>query len=1787
MKKETKATALRQKAEAMLKTRTVAARSVSETDTLKLIHELEVHQIELELLNEELQLGKQQAELAAEKYTSLYDFAPTGYFSLSAGGKILELNLACSRMLGGERLHLQNKLFGFFVSNESKPAFNHFLAEAFSGTANVTCEIKLTANGGIPMVVSLTGVHDESGELCLVTAVDITERKLAEARLQKDTERNALLVELFVQAPALTDKELYDRALDIAVKLTDSKIGFFHQVSDNQQEIILTTWNDEARKNCTTITDNHYPIKAAGNWADCVRQKQAVVYNDFQQSPNQKGLPEGHAPVGRFMSIPVVQDDKVQLIFGVGNKTTDYTDSDVVQIQFVAGELYKILEKRKVEKSLHNIEDRWQFAIEGSNDGIWDWNVLTDEVYFSNRWKEMIGYGPDELEGKLSEWKERVHAEDLPEVMETLQRHFNGETSQYVTEHRIRCRDGSWKWITDRGKVLEWTPEGKPARMVGTHIDITGRKLVEDTQKFLLGCGLPGMGEDFFESLARYLAETLNMEYVCIDQLEGDRLTAQTVAIYNEGRFESNVQYTLRDTPCGEVAEKHVCCYPDGVQRKFPNDAALKELNAESYVGTTLIDSNGQAIGLIAIIGHHPLVEAGKAESLLKLVAPRAAGEMERLKIETERSQAESKLKESEEKFRIVADNAFNWEFWEGEDGQWIHHSPSCKKLTGYSADEFMNDNELLLKIIHPDDLQAYLIHHQEVKTYRAPASHYFRIITKEGETRDIEHVCQPVFNNTGSTIGIRGSNIDITERKQAEEKLRASESLLREIAANYPNSYVSIIEKDLTIGFTSGQEFKKQGLDPEQFVGLSLEQVFGDHTSIVHENYMKAFGGVETEFELFSNNQHQLYRAVPLTGKDGRIERVLAVVENITSRKQAEEKLRASEAMMAASQRIGHVGSWVLDLASNQLTWSDEVYRIFGIEPQSFGATYEAFLDRIHPDDRSAVDAAYTASLRERRDSYEIEHRIVRLDTGEVRHVHERSHHEYDAAGAVLRSVGMVQDITERKQAEEELRASEEKFRTLLTSLTAGVVVHAPDTTIRLANPAASRILGLSEDQMFGKVAADPHWKFLCEDGSDMPQDEYPVNVVLATHEPLHNLVVGVHRTISDIVWVLVDGFPVFKNSEEVERVIITFVDITERKRADEAIIRAAEEQRILLDNINTQIWYLTDETTYGTLNKAHAEFNGVKIEDLAFKNLYDIFPKDIADVCKLSNTEVFASKKTVCTEEWIPHVSGEKRLISITKAPKLDKNGNVEFVVCSAEDITYRKQAEDALRESEEKFREMANLLPQVVFETDNNNCFTYLNKTAFEIFGYPYDYPILGVNILDYFTPESRISAMHNILQKISGNQTGGTNEYVMVKHDGTTIPVLVFSSPIVKNGKNIGLRGIVVNISELKQMEQELVKAKEHAEESDRLKSAFLANMSHEIRTPMNGILGFAGLLKEPNLSGEEQQKFIGIIEKSGARMLNIINDIVDISKIEAGLMKLDIRETNINEQIEYIYTFFKPEVEAKGMKLSFKTPLSASEAIISTDREKLYAIFTNLVKNAIKYSGYGEIDMGYKIKGEFLEFFVKDTGIGIPKDRQQAIFERFIQADISDKMAKQGAGLGLSITKAYIEMLGGKIWVESEEGIGSTFYFTLPYNSGAAQVFVDQSLVNSLKGAEVRKLKILIAEDDETSEILLEEIVSNFSKELLIARTGIEAVEICKQNPDIDLVLMDIRMPEMSGYEAISHIREFNKEVIIIAQTAYGLSGDREKAIESGANDYISKPIVKDVLQSLTLKYFRK
>ncbi len=380
-------------------------------------------------------------------------------------------------------------------------------------------------------------------------------------------------------------------------------------------------------------------------------------------------------------------------------------------------------------------------------------------------------------------------------------------------------------------------------------------------------------------------------------------------------------------------------------------------------------------------------------------------------------------------------------------------------------------------------------------------------------------------------------------------------------------------------------------------------------------------------------------------------------------------------------------------------------------------------------------------------------------------------------------------------------------------------------------------------------------------------------------------------------------------------------------------------------------------------------------------------------------------------------------------------------------------------------------------------------------------------------------------------------------------------------------------------------KELQLAKEKAEESDRLKTAFMANMSHEVRTPMNGILGFTELLREPDLTGDEKDKYISIIQQSGRRMLDTVNDIIEISKIETGLISLNPTSVDINDVLEGLVLFFQPEAVKKNIHLYIEKLVDKKEAKIVTDKHKFESIISNLIKNAIKYTNKGDIKTGYYKNSGEIEFCIIDTGIGISKERQKAVFDRFVQADIEDKKARGGSGLGLSISKAYAEAIGGDLWlVRSIPDSGSEFRFKLPLNIFPGNMKKKADNVHKPHRL-LKDLTVLVVEDDEVSYQYLTKLLTNIAKEILWAKDGAEAVEMTKNKSHIDVILMDMLMPNMNGFEATKQIRKFNKDIIIIAQTALALASERDEILASGCNDYISKPVFLAGLKEILSKYF--
>jgi len=777
--------------------------------------------------------------------------------------------------------------------------------------------------------------------------------------------------------------------------------------------------------------------------------------------------------------------------------------------------------------------------------------------------------------------------------------------------------------------------------------------------------------------------------------------------------------------------------------------------------------------------------------------------------------------------------------------------------------------------------------------------------------------------------------------------------------------------------------------------------------------------------------------------------------------------------------------------------------------------------------------------------------------------------------------NITVARDITQRKQSEEKIAMLAHAIRNISES----VCITDMNDNILFVNSAFLTTYQYAEHELIGNsinIVRSPN------NSGDVIKDILPSTISNGWQGELLN-----RRKDGSEFSVFLSTSVIYDENRVPIATTGIATDITERKQAEKEL----KNLRKAIENSSEAVFLTDKEGIFTFVNPGFTAIYGYSAEETIGKVTPNILKNG------LINDDIYESF-------WLTMNNGQqdkgefmnKRKDGVTiiiegsVSAILDENSNIVGYMAIQRDITQRKRSEEELCASETFLKETQVIASLGTYSLDVSNGRWSSSELLDHIFGIDSGFDTSVEGWISIIHPEWQEIMDDYFTQEVIGKKKRFDKEYKIIRQNDKEIRWVHGIGNLKFDGNNLPVLmvGTIQDITKSKMAEFELIKAKEHAEESDRLKSAFLANMSHEIRTPMNGILGFAGLLKEPNLSGEDQQEYIQIIEKSGARMLNIINDIMSISKVESGQMEISILETNINEQIKYLYTFFNPEVEGKGIHLIMKTFLTTKEAVIKTDKEKVYAILTNLIKNAIKFTNSGFIEFGYCLKSEKkpfeLEFYVKDTGMGICEEQISFIFERFRQGSESLSRNYEGAGLGLSISKAYVEMLGGKIWVESKVGVGSVFYFTIPYN-GDYKVdvnnnFISMEITNNHINLEISGLKILIAEDDEGSAKLIAMSVRSFSKEIIKVRTGIEAVEACRNNPDIDLILMDIKMPDMDGFDATRSIRQFNQNVIIIAQTAYALAGDREKTMASGCNDYISKPIQKDQFMILIRKYFK-
>jgi len=504
-----------------------------------------------------------------------------------------------------------------------------------------------------------------------------------------------------------------------------------------------------------------------------------------------------------------------------------------------------------------------------------------------------------------------------------------------------------------------------------------------------------------------------------------------------------------------------------------------------------------------------------------------------------------------------------------------------------------------------------------------------------------------------------------------------------------------------------------------------------------------------------------------------------------------------------------------------------------------------------------------------------------------------------------------------------------------------------------------------------------------------------------------------------------------------------------------------------------------------------------------------------------------------------------------------------------------------EKQLEEIEKKYKKLFDGASDSILIL-KNGYFADCNSSALDLFKCSKN-QLIGKSVID-FSPEyqdngenSKIKASEIIRKSIHGEAQ--FFEWTHLRYNGEKFIAEISLSNIEIN-KEIFLISFIRDITQRKADEKSLLQAMERAEASDKLKSAFLANMSHEIRTPMNGILGFAQLVQDRELEAEKREEYLKIIINKGKQLLQIINDIIDISKIESNQVNINNHVFSLNEMIDELYAFFG--IELVNINLGTHKGLPNGSDFIISDKTRLVQIMTNLLSNAFKFTEKGRVEFGYTYNQNKIKLFVKDTGIGVKDEDKKIIFERFRQSDDSNTRKYGGTGLGLSISKGLVDKLGGTISVESDGVKGSLFLVEIPAKFQNPAIEKKHS-VNINKSEDWTDKKILVVEDDEISYQYINELLLDTNARLTHVKTGIKAIELAK-NEYFDLILMDIQLPGIDGNDTTKEIRKFNQHVPIIAQTANAMSDDRKKSLLAGCNDYISKPIAAESLLKTIKSY---
>ncbi|MEG4918660.1 MULTISPECIES: PAS domain S-box protein [unclassified Microcoleus] len=1198
---------------------------------------------------------------------------------------------------------------------------------------------------------------------------------------------------------------------------------------------------------------------------------------------------------------------------------------------------------------------------------------------------------------------------------------------------------------------------------------------------------------------------------------------------------------------------------------KFHNEIIPTALREGRWAGEILfLSRDGEEIPVSQVLIVHK-TEAGEVEFISTIVRDIR-----------DRKNAEDVLKQSEERFRSLIEATAQIIWIANAEGELAGEQPTLCAFTGQTFDDYKVGGGL--NAIHPDDRSSIATAWSTAVANRSFYEVEFRMRRYDGEYRYMSCRGVPILNADGSIREWIGANTDITDRQQAEEALREQQAALRD--RNVLLS--SILESTPDIIVVKDREGRYVALNSEvakSFYGRSIEEIIGKDDSellppeaavaiMAKDRQIMEAAITETyEEEVFNGKENTSFLTTKAAWRDaqGNILGLIAIARNINDRKQMEAELRDRNALLKSILESTPDFIVVKDREGRYVAVNSNVANFMGkpIE-EIIGKDDWEFLPHESESVRAIMAKDRQVMATGIAETYEEE-----VSQGETTGTFFTTKTPWrDAKGNILGIIAISRDISDRKKVEQTLRQTLE----ILDLASDGIIIRDMDDRIIYWNQGAEKLYGWTKAEVVGEYIHT----FL---KTAFPK---PLEIVTAEFFQQGTWEGELQHTTRDGRDIIVASRWTLQRDGEGKPCAQLEInnDISDRKQAEDAIKQSEERYRSLIAATSQLVW-TADAEGRSVDQPSWRAYTGQTEAQMAdgFGWLDAIHPDDRERTLQVW-MEAVTTRTLYDIEYRIRGADGNYRYFQGRGVPILDEDGNIREWVGTCSDIHDRKQAEDAIKQSEERYRSLTLAISQIVWTTDpegrcqdSPSMRAYTGQTEAEVVGFGW---------LDTIHPDDRERTVQVWMEAVQ-TRSLFEMEYRMRGTDGNYRYFQARGVPLLdEDGSIREWVGTCIDIQDRKQTEIVQAKAREAAEAASRAKSEFLANMSHELRTPLNGIMGYAQILQRSKVLNEEERSRIDVIYQCGSHLLTLINDILDLSKIEAQKVELMPTDFHFPAFLQGVAEMCRIRAEIKGIHFHF--PSSPELPIgIHADEKRLRQVLINLLSNAIKFTDEGSVTfiVSFATEGK-IRFEVRDTGTGIAQEQLQAIFQPFEQ--VGDRRRQtEGTGLGLAISQRIVELMGSTIQVQSEMNVGSIFWFDVSLPQ--ADEWVKTSQIDhhgQIIGIKDRQPKIVVIDDKWANRSVINNLLSPIGFEVFEANDGLEGWEkILEVQPD--LIVTDLLMPELDGFEVIKRVRESEnfKDTVIIVSSASVFETDQYRSLEAGGNAFIPKPIqATELLQNL-------